>query len=74
MPDRELEVQSGADVSPSTRCPRLVRAGVRCTISTDSRTVADTTLSHEFELASAMGMSDEELLRCNEVAYEAKFG
>ena len=54
--------------------PRLVRAGVRCTISTDSRTVADTTLSHEFELASAMGMSDEELLRCNATAYEAAFG
>ncbi len=54
--------------------PRLVRAGVRCTISTDSRTVADTTLSREFELASDMGMSDEELQRCNAVAYEAKFG
>jgi adenosine deaminase len=54
--------------------PRLVRAGVRCTISTDSRTVADTTLSREFELASQMGLSDEELQRCNEVAYEAKFG
>ena len=54
--------------------PRLVRAGVRCTISTDSRTVADTTLSHEFELASEMGMTDDELRRCNAVAYEAKFG
>jgi adenosine deaminase len=54
--------------------PRLVRAGVRCTISTDSRTVADTTLSHEFELASRMGLSDEELTRCNQVAYEARFG
>jgi adenosine deaminase len=54
--------------------PSLVRAGVRCTISTDSRTVADTTLSREFELASAMGMTDEELQRCNAVAYEAKFG
>jgi adenosine deaminase len=54
--------------------PRLVRAGVRCTISTDSRTVADTTLSHEFELASAMGMTDDELRGCNAVAYEAKFG
>jgi adenosine deaminase len=54
--------------------PRLVRAGVRCTISTDSRTVAGTTLSHEFELASEMGMSDDELRRCNAVAYEAKFG
>jgi adenosine deaminase len=54
--------------------PRLVRAGVRCTISTDSRTVADTTLTHEFELASAMGMTDQELQRCNAVAYESKFG
>ena len=54
--------------------PRLVRAGVRCTISTDSRTVADTTLSHEFELASAMGLTDAELQRCNAVAYDAKFG
>jgi len=54
--------------------PRLVRAGVRCTISTDSRTVADTTLSHEFELAAGMGMSDAELKRCNETAYAARFG
>jgi adenosine deaminase len=54
--------------------PALVRAGVRCTISTDSRTVADTTLSHEFELASEMGLSDEELKRCNETAYAARFG
>jgi adenosine deaminase len=54
--------------------PRLVRAGVRCTISTDSRTVADTTLSHEFELMSGAGMTDEELQACNRTAYEAKFG
>jgi adenosine deaminase len=54
--------------------PRLVRAGVRCTISTDSRTVADTTLSHEFELAAQMGMTEEELRSCNETAYAAAFG
>jgi adenosine deaminase len=54
--------------------PALVRAGVRCTISTDSRTVADTTLSHEFELASDMGLSDEELKLCNQTAYEVRFG
>ena len=54
--------------------PALVRAGVRCTISTDSRTVAATTLSHEFELAAAMGLSDEELKTCNETAYAARFG
>lgn len=54
--------------------PRLVRAGVRCTISTDSRTVADTALSHEFELMSQIGMTDDELRRCNETAYAARFG
>src|SRR5205823_4582484 len=54
--------------------PGLVRSGVRCTISTDSRTVAETTLSREYELMSAAGMTDEELRRCNETAYESKFG
>jgi adenosine deaminase len=54
--------------------PRLVRAGVRCTISTDSRTVAATTLSHEFELMAGLGMTEEELRSCNETAYATKFG
>jgi adenosine deaminase len=54
--------------------PKLLRAGVRCTISTDSRTVAGTTLSHEFELAAGMGLSDQELKQCNEIAYAARFG
>jgi adenosine deaminase len=54
--------------------PALIRAGVRCTISTDSRTVADTTLSREFELAAAMGLSDAELARCDAIAREARFG
>jgi adenosine deaminase len=53
--------------------PRLVREGVGCTISTDSRTVAETTLTHEFDLMSARGMTDEELRRCNNVAYESRF-
>jgi len=54
--------------------PVLVRAGVRCTISTDSRTVADTTLTREFELMSDAGMTDEELSSCNKTAYAARFG
>ncbi len=54
--------------------PRLVREGVRCTISTDSRTVADTTLTREFELMAGTGMSVDELRRCNETAYAARFG
>jgi adenosine deaminase len=54
--------------------PRLVRAGVRCTISTDSRTVADTTLCREFEVAERMGMTESELRACNDTAYSARFG
>jgi adenosine deaminase len=54
--------------------PRLVREGVRCTISTDSRTVADTTLTREFELMAGAGMTEDELRRCNQTAYDARFG
>jgi adenosine deaminase len=53
--------------------PHLVREGVRCTISTDSRTVAGTTLSREFELMAQVGMSDQELTMCNQTAYDAAF-
>ena len=54
--------------------PRLVRSGVRCTISTDSRSVAAATLAGEFEIcATQMGMSDDELMRCNITAYDAAF-
>ncbi len=54
--------------------PGLVRNGVRCTISTDSRTVAGTTLTHEFDVMSDVGMTDDELRACNDTAYAAKFG
>jgi adenosine deaminase len=54
--------------------PGLVRAGVRCTISTDSRTVAGTTLSREFELAAQMGLSEGELQKINQTAYAVRFG
>jgi len=54
--------------------PRLVRGGTRCTISTDSRTVAGTTLTREYELAATvMGMSEAELRACNQVAHDARF-
>jgi len=54
--------------------PRLVRAGVRCTVSTDSRTVAGTTLSREYELcATVMGMTEDELRACNRAAHDARF-
>jgi adenosine deaminase len=54
--------------------PSLVRAGVQCTISTDSRTVGDTSLTHEYDVLSSLGMTDVELQRCNKTAYAAKFG
>jgi len=53
--------------------PGLVRQGVRCTISTDSRTVAGTTLTRELQLAAGMGLSEEELRECLDTAYEARF-
>jgi adenosine deaminase len=54
--------------------PRLFRAGVRCTISTDSRTVADTTLTDEYRIAhEVMGMNADELRLVNQAAYDARF-
>ena len=54
--------------------PRLVRGGVRSTISTDSRTVAATTLSREYQIAhDLMGMNVDELRLVNQTAYEARF-
>lgn len=54
--------------------PSLVRGGVRSTISTDSRTVAATTLSREYELcATVMGMTESELGTCNDIAHAARF-
>ena len=54
--------------------PRLVRGGVRCTISTDSPTVAATTLTEEYRIAhDVLGMTPDELRAMNEVAHDARF-
>jgi len=54
--------------------PRLVRGGVRCTISTDSPTVAATTLTEEYRIAhDVLGMTPDELRAINEVAHDARF-
>jgi adenosine deaminase len=54
--------------------PGLVRAGVRCTISTDSPTVAATTLTGEYRIAhDVLGLGAEQLRRLNEIAHEARF-
>jgi adenosine deaminase len=53
---------------------RLDRAGVRLGISTDVRTMTDTTLGGEYErLRAAFGWDDERLRRCNARALEAAF-
>jgi adenosine deaminase len=54
--------------------PRLVRGGVRCTISSDSPTVAATTLSQEYRVAhEVLGMNAGELRLLNETAHDARF-
>lgn len=54
--------------------PRLVRGGVRCTISTDSPTVAATTLTEEYRIAhDVLGMTTDELRAINEVAHDVRF-
>ncbi|HEX6489320.1 MAG TPA: adenosine deaminase [Candidatus Dormibacteraeota bacterium] len=55
--------------------PRLIRSGVRCTISTDAPTVIGGTLSHEYELCSrVLGLTDDELRACDLTARAAAFG
>ena len=54
--------------------PRLVRGGVRCTISTDSPTVAATTLTAEYGIAhDVLGMTPDELRLTNQIAHDARF-
>ena len=51
-----------------------LRAGVRCTISTDSPTVAATTLTREFRLArDEIGLTEADLQACERAAREAAF-
>jgi adenosine deaminase len=53
---------------------RLYRAGVSLGISTDVRTMVDTSLSGEYErLRAAFGWDDEHFRRCNAAALRAAF-
>src|SRR5947209_1712711 len=53
---------------------RLYRQGVPLSINTDSRTINDTTLEHEYQgMEQAFGWDREELLRCNLEAVKAAF-
>jgi adenosine deaminase len=65
------------DMVPSYRdhpVDRLYRAGVRLGISTDVRTMVDTTLGGEYErLRAAFGWDEEHFRRCNAAALQAAF-
>src|SRR6266540_411886 len=53
---------------------RLYRAGVRLGISTDVRTMVDTSLTGEYErLRASFGWDDEHFRRCNAAALAASF-
>src|ERR1700730_11524071 len=53
---------------------RLLRRGLRVTVSTDARTVSPTTVSAEFDrLASTFGWGEPEFWRCQRHAVEAGF-
>ncbi len=53
---------------------RLYRAGVRLGISTDVRTMIDTTLTGEYErLRSSFGWGQDDFRRCNAAALDAAF-
>ena len=54
---------------------RYYEQGIKVTISTDSRTVSDTTMTHEFDVAArAIGCSVNEIWAMNLQALEGGFG
>lgn len=62
------------DSYPDHPVDRLYRAGVRLGISTDVRTMIDTTLSGEYErLRASFGWDQEHFRRCNAAALDAAF-
>lgn len=55
--------------------PTLLRAGISACINTDDPGIFDVTLPGEVEVAQAkLGMSEEEIRRCFQNAYSARFG
>ena len=71
-----LNVKSGRAVAriEDHPLPGLVRAGVRCTISTDSPTVAGTTLTEEYRVAhQVLGLTLDELRALDRTARDARF-
>ncbi|HEX4954246.1 MAG TPA: adenosine deaminase [Thermoanaerobaculia bacterium] len=54
--------------------PAFVRRGLLATLNTDDPSISGIDLAHEYRLAATtLGMSEEELRRCQENAFEAAF-
>jgi len=72
-PSSSLQAGIGSD-DATAPLPRLIRAGVPVTISTDDRTVSDLTLVRELERAvRRLGVSPSELAEAMRQAYRAAF-
>lgn len=72
-PDSNLDTKSVNSIDEHP-IKKLVDAGVLVTISTDNRTVSETSLEHEYELVrEAFGFTDDDFIKFNLNAIEAAF-
>jgi adenosine deaminase len=72
-PTSNLQAGIGSD-DEAAPLPRLLRAGVPVTISTDDRTVSDLTLVRELTRAvSRLGLAPDEVLACMRQAWRVAF-
>ena len=72
-PTSNLQAGVGSD-DVDAPLPRLIRAGVATTISTDDRTVSDLTLVRELErTVTQLGLTPDEVVTAQRQAYRAAF-
>lgn len=72
-PDSNVDTKAVNSISEHP-IRRLVDAGVKVTISTDNRTVSETSLEHEYNLLrSNFGFTDKDILQFNLNAIDAAF-
>ncbi|GAA3209386.1 hypothetical protein ACFO1B_51555 [Dactylosporangium siamense] len=72
--EQALDLPAAVPTIAAHPADRLLRAGLRITVSTDARTTADTTLDAEFAaLSAAFGWTRAEEQRCQDNAARAAF-